>query len=639
MLGMSDLSAMSAGNWRVKAGALRLLTQMGEEIVPTAAEVFGAEFSRATTVRGVSVPTPSTDLPELKFSRFPAQPAYRVFETSSGLTFQIGVMTGRRCFRTIPAGVDQFIADEWWFPVQPSVLAEARAWATSIGLVEEAPLTLGGLIALRTRGDRPVPLIDEITATSASLGNAAAESAGPIAGLVATLYPYQSVGVAFLGLIAAQGIGCVLADAMGLGKTLQVIGLLMAEQNAGRGPTLVIAPATLLENWRRELKQFVPSLSVSIHAGPSRAGTAARLAGADVTLVSYETAVRDESLLGAVKWNILVLDEAQNIRNPEAQRTQVVKRLDRRVSIAVTGTPLENRLDDLWSVTDFALPGLLGSLSQFRREYHEIAGDAARVGQLVSPIILRRTVEEVAQDLPERIDIPQSLVMSGRLAAEYERLRREILAEYGPAGSLVAIIRLRVCCAHPSLTGAWAADPSQDMPKYARLIEILDEVFSGAEKALVFSTFQDMADLMLRDLSPRFPDAFFRVIDGRVPVEHRQSTIDEFFAHSGHGALILNPKAAGTGLNITAANHVIHYNPEWNPAVTDQATARAYRRRQTRPVTVHYLYFLSCIEEVMMDRAAFKRLLAGEAVQGHHGEVDARDLAHALQLSPVAGTQ
>jgi SNF2 family DNA or RNA helicase len=177
------------------------------------------------------------------------------------------------------------------------------------------------------------------------------------------------------------------------------------------------------------------------------------------------------------------------------------------------------------------------------------------------------------------------------------------------------------------------------MPKMDRLFEILEEVFAAGERALVFSTYQAIADLLKQELEQRYPKGFFDVIDGRVPVVDRQPIIDGFFSSDTFGALLLNPKAAGAGLNITAANHVIHFNPEWNPALTDQATARAYRRKQTRPVTVHYLYFLGTVEEVIVDRAAFKRELAGEAVTGHEGNVEPLDIARALQVSPLSDYQ
>lgn len=599
-------------------------------------EVYRVVFSGATAIHENSVHSPAIDLPSLNFSRVPAEPAIHVSSVDGYIHVAVGVKAGEH-FEPLADFRDQVIVSECWYPVQKEAFETLIAWVSSLdGLSECTKGTLATLISLRTRQDLPGVLIDTV---DASAGRGVTASADSIKGLQASLYPYQVEGVSFLRLIAEQGVGCILADEMGLGKTLQVIAVLLNEKNNARGPSLVVAPATLLENWRRELGAFAPNLSVLIHAGSDRPGIVSRFGQVDVVVVSYETAIRDEPLLSSLDWNILALDEAQNIKNPEAQRAAVVKRLPRRVSIAITGTPLENHVQDLWSLTDFALPGLLGDLVAFRAQYRDEVEDAVKLGELVAPVILRRRVLEVAKDLPEKIEIPQPLLMPPSLAKAYEGLRLQTLNEYGPAGGLVATSKLRMLCAHPSLVGLFGSLSLDDMPKMDRLFEILEEVFAAGERALVFSTYQAIADLLNQELERRYPNGFFAVIDGRVPVVDRQPIIDSFFSSGTFGALLLNPKAAGAGLNITAANHVIHFNPEWNPALTDQATARAYRRKQTRPVTVHYLYFLGTVEEVIVDRAAFKRELAGEAVTGHEGNVEPLDIARALQVSPLSDYQ
>jgi SNF2 family DNA or RNA helicase len=512
----------------------------------------------------------------------------------------------------------------------------AKKWLTSLGITINDTITIGQLISLRGAKNPPVVIIDETSIISADVAAKAGHEFAGVPGLVATLYPYQREGVAFLELIAAQGVGCVLADEMGLGKTLQIIALLQSETNAGRAPSLVVAPATLLENWRREICQFAPQLSCLVHAGASRAGIYQRIVGYDVIITSFDTVIRDEPLLSSIQWNILAIDEAQAIKNPEAQRTQAIKRIPRRVSIAITGTPVENSLSDLWSISDFILPRLLGTVDQFRTEFADDINDASRLGPIVSPILLRRKVADVAQDLPPKIEILQPITMSRELAELYESVRKQTFDDYAQVAAMVATTKLRVLCAHPSLDQSWNTDPSYKMPKYQRLLEILGEIFDSNEKVLVFTSYQAMSDLFMMDIPVHWPDGFFRNIDGRVPVPLRQPTVDSFYAHKGFGALFLNPKAAGTGLNITAANHVIHYNPEWNPALTAQATGRAYRRKQQRPVTIHHLFFANSIEEVMIDRAEFKRELAGGAVTGHEGNVDPSIMLRALQISPLS---
>ncbi len=591
-------------------------------------------FGRSCKVGDEEVRSPLDDLPNLAFSRQPANPALQIAWGSDEKIFATTGVVTETGFYTLDADQDQAIHNSRWYPVRIDRIKQSVDWLRQIGVISGQPVTVGALVALRAKAEKPLILFDEINFNPSDASHFKSDIAD-IPGLKGTLYPYQASGVAFLALVAEQGVGCILGDEMGLGKTAQVIALFQIEKNAGRGPALVVAPATLLENWRRELALFAPTITVLVHAGNERGGIAARLKGFDVVLVSYDTAVRDEELLAQFYWNVVALDEAQAIKNPEALRTSSVKKLNRRVSIAVTGTPLENRIDDLWSLADFALPGLLGDRDAFQAAFGNILEDASRLAPVVAPLLLRRKVLDVAKDLPERIEIPQALQMSMPLAKAYEELRKRTLDEFGPAGRLVATTRLRMLCAHPSLLGDWNPDPSTDVPKYVRTVELLEEIFSAGEKALVFSTYQAMADLLMTDMPKRFPNGFFRFIDGRVEGAERQVIVDQFFAHQGYGALFLNPKAAGSGLNITAANHVIHYNPEWNPALTAQASARSYRRKQVRPVTIHHLYYLQTVEEVIRTTAAFKMDMAHEAVTGHDGGVDPLAIAHSMQVSPL----
>ncbi|MFM9428758.1 SNF2 family DNA or RNA helicase [Variovorax sp. GrIS 2.14] len=627
------LTSTAGAIWESDGTRLKLHLPSGGFAEASAADIFKAEFGRSTPSSPEAGQRPSSCLPGMTFSREAAPVALWVRDSAGAVYADIGVVTDAG-FVPLETDADQLVFKDRWYPIHLSGLAETRAWATRLQIAPGL-ITVGGLVALRAASERPCELLDEVTSTATSMASAVAETAPP-EGLVADLYAYQRSGIAFLQAVAQQGVGCILGDEMGLGKTLQVIALLQDQRNSNRGPSLVVAPATLLVNWRRELNKFAPELTVLLHAGSGRAGIAGRLGQEDVTLVSYETAIRDEALLSAIAWNVLALDEAQNIKNPEALRTLAVKGIRRRVSVAVTGTPMENTLDDLWSITDFALPGLLGSLQAFKSRFSDAEPDAARLAPVVAPVLLRRLVADVAKDLPQKIEIPQALEMPVPLAQAYDELRLLTLQEYGPAGALVATSRLRMLCAHPSLVIPWDADPAHEMPKYARTMELLEEIFSSNEKALVFSTYQGIADLFMADVPRRLPGNFYRSIDGRVPVPERQQIVDDFFAYEGPGALFLNPKAAGSGLNITAANHVIHYNNEWNPALTAQASARAFRRRQTRPVTIHHLYFLDTVEEVIRDASGFKQALAANAVVGHEGDASPLQMARALQISPLS---
>ena len=385
---------------------------------------------------------------------------------------------------------------------------------------------------------------------------------------------------------------------MGLGKTLQVIGAIADPLKSRDEPVLIVAPGSLLENWIREFRKFAPQIRTLKHHGPGRTGRPADLKAFDV-ITSYDTVVRDDSNVMMINWSILVCDEAQYIKNSGSLRARSVKKLHRASAIAVTGTPVENRLTDLWSITDLVLPGYLGIESEFRNRFENDLHGATAVERLASPIMLRRRVAEVAKDLPERIDIPQVIELDDDEAKVYEAIREEIWAQFGASATLVALNRLRMFCSHPWLVsgGGRTGDPAS-FSKYARLIDILDEVFQAGDKAILFTAYTNMTDIILADITARFA-VFTAYIDGRLPVDERQPVIDRFSEVAGPALLVLNPRAGGAGLNITAANHVIHYTLEWNPALEDQASARAYRRGQTRPVTVHRLFCGDTVEEVV----------------------------------------
>lgn len=622
-------------SWRVEGG--RLLNFQGEHGWQqlSATEIWSSAFGNVSNTNAFNSPVDA--LPEIEFSRFPAELAIEI-SGKSPTDIQVAFVGVVGCNRApvIGSRLDQVFIGNVWYPIQLDDYVDALTAINDKDIHIGQPISVGQLIWLQTHAPRlGLKLFDSLDNVKPSDIHAPESLNTSAWGLHADLYPYQKDGVHFLKLIADQGLGCILGDEMGLGKTIQVITLMLAEKAADRGPSLVVTPATLLENWRRELSLFSPTLTVKIHAGPDRAGIASRLAGYDVIVTSYDTAVRDEPLLSAISWNLLALDEAQNIKNPDAQRTLAVKGISRRISLAITGTPVENKLVDLWSLSDFALPGLLGDRQAFEVLFSDTDSDAADLAPIVAPILLRRRVRDVAKDLPERIDIAQPITMSRRMAEQYEATRQAAISEYGKSASLVALQRLRMFCAHPGLVEDRQADPAEEMPKYQRLLELLEEIFSRDEKCLIFTSYTGMTDIFLKDLPKRFPRQFFSFIDGRVPVPGRQQTVDDFSAASC-GALFLNPKAAGVGLNITAANHVIHYNPEWNPALEDQASARAYRRKQQRPVTVHQMFFVDSVEEVVVGRLGQKRGLAESAATGHEGEVTASDVMQALKISPLS---
>jgi hypothetical protein len=626
-------------DWHVADGALRLRLPDGAEIVPSASEVVGAEFKGRMTIRGQTVDKrPSEALPEIEFSRFPPDVRVRVRPPAADLSvppecrYELTLNGSVVDVAALSRESDQLLIGGRWLPLASESLAEAGECLKRAGIAATGVLTLRQYVTLRTLGD---DLLMFDNPPEPAPNREAADKRGLPPSFIATLYPYQANGADWLGRIADEGLGCILADEMGLGKTVQVIAILAGEIAAGRLPSLILAPATILENWRRELTKFAPSLRILPHRGAGRTGFPASLQTWDVVLTTYDTAMRDLSLFKMIAWNIVILDEAQAIKTPDAQRTQAVKEIPRRVGITVTGTPVENRLRDLWSLMDFSVPGFLGSLPGFEQRFADTTAGAAALEPIVSPLMLRRRVADVARDLPERIDIPQAVELSDEAAAEYDAIRARIVAEYGAAASLVAMTKLRLFCTHPFLVNGGSGDPLPHSTKYARLLEILEEILSRGEKALIFTSFTEMADILHADLPRRF-GVPCTILDGRVDVLERQPVVDAFQNHTGSAVLALNPRAAGVGLNITAANHVIHYNLEWNPAVEDQATARAFRRGQTRPVTVHRLFHARTIEEVIDQRLLRKREIAGAAVIGIEGTADdLADILRAIEMSPV----
>lgn len=618
------------GEWIVLDGRLTL---NGRDTPPTADDIFRSVIEGECHWNDVP-PGRSGAASKLAFSRYPAVPVL-VLDTIDGhpfLLFEARLPRGGR--RSIPpaALIDgHFIDGDTWYPLDPESTHQARELAADCELSNGGRISSLRSILTLKQGLQSGPIDDRLVLDAGLAAHLAPDAEGAPRRIIANLYPYQLQGWRWLRFVIGEGVGGLLADEMGLGKTLQVISVIADPGIAPSCPALIVAPGSVLENWCREISRFAPSLSILKHQGAARTGSPLALDGYDVVVTSYDTIVRDGAMMNLRDWSLVVLDEAQNIRNPEAQRTRAVKRLRRRVGLAVTGTPFENRLLDIWSLMDFVRPGYLGSQYEFSKRFLDSPKAAEQLETVISPLILRRRIEDVAQDLPERIDIPQILELDQSAAKQYETLRASVLAEYSRAASLVALTKLRMFCTDPQLVGAY----SDNFVKLQRLDELLAEIFDSDEKVLVFTSYTEMADKIVSRVRGLF-SVSAETLDGRRPISDRQGLIDQFTATTGSGALVLNPRAGGTGLNITAANHVIHYNPEWNPATEDQASARAHRRGQTRSVTVHQLLIAGTVEEVIAERVQRKRDLSNAAVVGVEGtSEDLKDIVAALDRSPV----
>ena len=626
-------SSMKAAKWEVSGKELRLIDSAGNIRVPSVEEAYEALIEHRSS-EGVP-----TKVEGLRVSRYPLVPRLVVEENSDGvpvysIVAKIQALSFSLDFPDLERG--HVIAKSTWYPIDVPAGTEVAGLLRDAGGRPGPVQSLRSFLYIRKVAASGGPVDDHTAARSVSPSAFVPASNDRPAGIDAKLYPYQLSGWRWLKFLLSEGNGGLLADEMGLGKTLQIIAVLSDAGSGPLRPSLIIAPGSLLENWRREISRFAPHLKVLKHHGPLRTGRPVDLSEYDAVVTSYEIAVGDNSLLNMIHWKVVVLDEAQFIRNPDAQRTRSVKRLKRDAGLAVTGTPIENRLLDVWSIMDFVFPGYLGNAESFTRQFLDNPDGATRLEPLITPLILRRRVAEVARDLPPRIDIPQLLELDEPEAVAYDAERERIYAEYGSAATLVALTSLRRFCAHPDLMSRrrGTSDPMA-FSKFRRLNEIIEEIFEQNEKVLIFTSFTTMADMIARHIGKCF-GAFAGVIDGRLPIDGRQPMIDHFSAAGSGAALVLNPKAGGAGLNIVAANHVIHYNPEWNPALEDQASARAYRRGQELPVTVHRLLIANTVEEVVNDRLTRKRALSDTAIMGIEGkDEDYGDIIAALSRSPL----
>ncbi len=448
----------------------------------------------------------------------------------------------------------------------------------------------------------------------------------PPASLGTTLRDYQVEGHAWLSRVAAWGAGACLADDMGLGKTVQALAILL--DRARLGPALVLAPTSVAFNWVQELQRFAPSLRPVLYAEqPDRAKCLAKLKKNDVLIVSYGLLVRDTASLSAIPFSTLVVDEAQALKNPATRRARAARQLNAGFRIALSGTPLENHLGELWSLFAIVFPGLLGSWEQFRERFAapiERGKDPeanAALSRVLRPFLLRRTKQEVARELPPRTEIQVPVALSEEEWTLYEDARLAAVAEVSAQGKglrneqqrfqvLAALTRLRLLASHPRLYDGQSGVSSSKM---RRLLELLEELRSEGHRALVFSQFTSHLELVREELE--HAGFTYQYLDGSTPAAARAKRIQAF--QDGEGEVFLiSLKAGGTGINLTAADYVIHLDPWWNPAVEDQATDRAHRIGQTRPVTVYRLIARGTIEEKILSLHSDKRALVAGVLEG-----------------------
>ncbi|WP_345155700.1 DEAD/DEAH box helicase [Micromonospora maritima] len=520
-----------------------------------------------------------------------------------------------------------------WVELDPQRLEAGLKLLRSSGELTVADLLRTGLSGDDQAGELPVLDVVADGALGELLAGEAERRltpADPPPGFAGTLRPYQRRGLAWLAFLQSLGLGGILADDMGLGKTVQLLALLAGDPPEA-GPTLLVCPMSLVGNWQREAATFAPRLRVHVHHGAERArgeGFAAAVDGADLVLTTYSVAARDAFELAGVDWHRVVVDEAQAIKNAATRQAEAVRSLPARHRVAVTGTPVENRLADLWSIMQFANPGLLGPAATFRKRFaepierHGDAEVAERLRRITGPFVLRRlkTDPTIITDLPEKLEMEVLCNLTAEQAALYRAVVDDMMAKIESSDGierrglvLATMTRLKQVCNHPAQLLHDGSALAGRSGKLERLDEIVDEVLAAGEKALLFTQYAEFGGMLRGHLSARTGREVL-LLHGGVGKAERDAMVTRFQSPDGPPLFVLSLKAGGTGLTLTAANHVVHVDRWWNPAVEDQATDRAFRIGQSRRVQVRKFVCAGTVEEKVAAMIADKRSLARSVV-------------------------
>lgn len=524
------------------------------------------------------------------------------------------------------------IVENFWIPFDASEVESIQELLPLSGGEERIQLKLGPLYTAIAEGRKKGI---RINFKEEELSNYITEKDGlHKAKLALSLYPYQEVGVNWLTSLYEEGIGALLCDEMGLGKTAQAFGLISNVFDTGNRRILIVTPASLTINWERELIKFAPHLRIYRHVGSDRERNPSEFSNHPIVLTTYDLVVRDRSLIGRGDWDLIVCDESQALKNDDSKRHIALKSLSATAKVLLTGTPIENSLSDLRSLADIVRDGVLGTRSAFDSLIDDDYHDAIRISRHVSPLILRRLVKDVLTDLPELIEIDEPIIPTKTFAQFYENARLSLIPQTEGASPLTIVGKLQQVCCYPKLIDENYTDAHD--AKILRLLEILISVRNtNSEKVVIFSTYTASINFLNSVIKRHLSNPYIGIIDGRLSPMKRQETIDYFQQIEGFAILIIQPVAGGIGLNITSANHVIHFNRQWNPALERQATARVYRRGQDLPVFVHKMYYLGTVEEVIDSRLEFKEELADYGLNEAESEGDLKDIDKALRISPI----
>lgn len=533
-------------------------------------------------------------------------------------------------------------------PVPLSTWDSYRLEALRVSLLDSQPARAGDYGGWQLQGDVGLRSLAQRLKKVGSPRVVAAPE-----GLGVTLRPYQLHGVAWLQYLREQHLAGILADDMGLGKTAQVLAHLLIEKQEGRMdiPVLIVLPTSLIFNWQAEARRMAPALSVLTLQGPERADLFADIKQADVVLTTYPLLWRDLEVLKAQEFHLLILDEAQTVKNAASRSADAVRQIRARHRLCMTGTPLENNLDELWAQFDFLMPGFLGDMRSFSRLWRkpiEVNGETLRaqlLAQRVRPFILRRRKDEVATELPPRTEVIKRLRLQGKQRELYESVRvaadeqvRRILQRKGFDGAQItildALLKLRQVCCDPALLKGQNLPPEMERAKLEMLSDMLPALVAEGRRVLVFSQFTEMLELIATALTEL--DLAYLMLTGKTATASRGAVVAQF-QNKEVPIMLISLKAGGVGLNLTAADTIIHMDPWWNPAVEEQANARAHRIGQERAVFIYKLLVEGSIEERIMGLQARKAALA-EGVLGSDTALASKFSAEDLQtlLAPLS---
>ena len=483
-------------------------------------------------------------------------------------------------------------------------------------------------------------------------GSSPFKEIAPPAGFRGELRPYQLRGYSWLAFLRRWGMGACLADDMGLGKTVQTLALLQQDHGKHARPSLLVCPTSVVSNWKKEAERFTPGLPVMIHHGAGRAKGQAFAKKADahaLVITSYSLLYRDKALFDKVAWAGVILDEAQNIKNASTKQAQAAHAIKGEYRIALTGTPVENHVGDLWSLMQFLNPDWLGTQGEFRRSFYvpiqaqQDADAALRLKRLTGPFILRRlkTDKGIIADLPDKIESKAFCNLTREQATLYAAVVKELEEKLSEAEGiarkgaiLAALTKLKQVCNHPAHFLGDGSSIAGRSGKVERLTEMLEEIGEAGERVLVFTQYSEMGEILKKHLQEAFGrEVLF--LHGGVPREKRERMVERYQAQDGPRVFVLSLKAGGTGLNLTAASHVFHFDRWWNPAVEDQATDRAFRIGQTKNLQVHKFVCAGTVEEKIDEMISRKQAVASQVVGAGEGwltEMDDKQLRDLFAL-------